>query len=92
MALYLIRRPFPGASDAAIAAAGYRSEACLPFYPGLRWLQTYWDREHEETVCIYEARSIEDIRRHAEQSHIPCGDIVEVEALRTEPTPEVALS
>lgn len=82
MAVYMIRRPFPGATQETLDAAGYRSEACIPFYPGMTWLSTYWDPKGEETICFYEARNAEDIRRHADQAHLPCGEIRPVDVLR----------
>lgn len=88
MPLYLIRRPFPGASKSDLAAAGYRALACAPFYPGMRWLRSYWDDAAGVTLCIYEARSIEDIRRHAVQSELPCDDIQLVEEMIPDEVPE----
>lgn len=82
MAVYMIRRPFPGATAETLEAAGYRSEACIPFYPGMRWLSTYWDARSEETICFYAARSEEEIRRHAEQAYLHCGEIRPVDVLR----------
>jgi hypothetical protein len=84
MPLYSIRRPFPGAQPADLDAAGFRALACAPFYPGMRWIRTFWDAERQETLCIYEARSVDDIWRHSEQAGLPCEEVREV----TEKLPE----
>lgn len=78
MPLFSIRRPFPGAQPTDVDAAGFRALACTPFYPGMRWVRTFWDAEREETLCIYEARSVDDIRRHSEQAGLPCEEVREV--------------
>ncbi|MCK9521099.1 MAG: DUF4242 domain-containing protein [Dehalococcoidia bacterium] len=79
MALYSIRRPFPGAAATDVDAAGFRALACVPFYPGMRWIRTFWDGEREETLCIYEAGSADDVWRHSEQAGLPCAEVREVE-------------
>ncbi|MGE5595666.1 MAG: nickel-binding protein [Hyphomicrobiales bacterium] len=92
MPLYLIRRPFPGAKPAEIDAAGFRALACAPFYPGMRWIRSFHDTQAEEMFCIYEARSADDIWRHAEQSSIPCASVVTVSEIVPPPVPAAAAS
>ncbi len=97
MSLYAIRRPFPNATETDLDAAGFRALACVPFYPGMRWIRTLWDPEREETLCIYEARSVDDIWRHSEQAGLPCSEVrrvheklpeqIEVPAMRPDEAP-----
>jgi hypothetical protein len=78
MALFLIRRHFPGASDRDLDAAAARSLSCLAWYPNMRWLRSYWDATSEDTLCIYEADDADDLRLHAARAHIPCDEVTEV--------------
>jgi hypothetical protein len=79
MPLFMIRRSFPGATETDLDAAAFRALACAPFYEGLLWVRSFWDRGKEETLCFYEARSVEDIRLHADRAQIPCDEICAVE-------------
>lgn len=79
MPLFTIRRPFPGATRSDLDAAAWRSINCIPFYPGMRWVRSYYDADREETLCVYEARSEADLRRHAVQAHLPLAEVRPVE-------------
>ncbi len=84
MPLYQITRDFAGATDADIVAAGLRAKMCVLWYAGMRWIETFHDRDREITTCIYEAVCVDDIRTHAKVAGMPCGEIREVELLRPE--------
>jgi hypothetical protein len=84
MAVYIVKRHFGAVSDLEMEAAGHRSAACVPYYPGMHWLHTFWDEERLETTCIYEAEDPDHIRDHARRAGIPCDDIHEVTALPVE--------
>lgn len=84
MPLYRITRDFTGATEEDIMAAGLRAKMCVMWYPGMRWIETFFDPEREVTTCIYEAASVEDIRTHSKISGLPCGEVIEVEVVRPE--------
>ena len=79
MPLYTVLRRFPGATETDLQAAAFRSLTCLPYHSGLAWLRSYWDAESEALTCIFEARSEEDIRFHAERASIPCDSVIQVQ-------------
>jgi hypothetical protein len=81
MPLYTVLRHFPGATDTDLAAAGFRSLACLRHHPGLDWIRSYWNRATETTTCIYRAANEQEIRSHAVLADIPCDEIALVEEL-----------
>ena len=68
----MILRKVPGATDEDIDAAALRAIWCLPEFPSLRWVRSYWDREGEELRCIYDGPDAQLIREHAATAHIPC--------------------
>ena len=95
MALFLIRRDVPGITQEEVDAAAYRAITCAFYYAGLKWLQSYWDRDAGIIHCVYEARSAEDIFEHAQVARIPCNDVREVhtfgpETYTSEEVPELA--
>ena len=53
--------------------------SCAFNYPGLRWISSYWDREQERVLCIYEADSAEQIAHHSMRARIPCDRIFPVD-------------
>lgn len=78
MPRYRILRNVPGAMQEDIDAAAMRAIWCLAEFPGLRWLRSYWDRETEALLCIYEAPNADLIWEHAQSSRIPCDEVREV--------------
>jgi hypothetical protein len=84
MPLYQITRDFSGATGEDVMAAGLRAKMCVMWYPGMRWIETFFDAAREVTTCIYEAVSVEDVRTHSKISGIPCGEIIEVDVVRPE--------
>lgn len=79
MALFLIRRHVPAATQEDIDAAAVRAIACALEFPGLRWITSYWDRAAEETLCMYEAKSAQEIAEHARRARIACDEVRPVE-------------
>ena len=75
MPRYLVLRKVPGATDEDIDAAALRAIWCLPEFPSLRWVRSYWDRELEELRCIYDGPDPQLIREHAANSQIPCDEV-----------------
>jgi hypothetical protein len=84
MPLYRVRRNVGDLAEAELDAASFRAILCGAEFPGLRWHQSYLDKEGGWIDCIYEARSPEDIREHARISRIPCDEIREVTEIRPE--------
>lgn len=80
--MFVVRRPFPGATTAELDAAAIRSLACAQ--PGLSWVRSFWDARMEETLCVYNALSADDIRHHAIQAQIPCDEVRSVEEILPE--------
>lgn len=78
MALFQIRRKVGEISEDDLNAAALRSIWCLSDYPGVRWLNSLWDKDAGELHCLYEAHNADQIRSHAEAARIPCDDIKEV--------------
>lgn len=58
-----------------VDAASFRAIVCMFEYPGMRWLESYWDRERGQLICIYEADNAQQIFDHAERSKIPCDEV-----------------
>ena len=79
MPLYKIHRLIGPSTQEDVDAAGFRAIVCAPQFPGLRWIQSYWDQDGGCLDCFYEAASPEQIRQHAELSRIPCDEVVEVQ-------------
>jgi hypothetical protein len=84
MPLFLIRRDVPDLSQEELDAAAYRAITCAFYFAGLKWHQSYWDREAGVIHCVYEARSQEDIFEHAVTARIPCDVVREVQIVRPE--------
>jgi hypothetical protein len=81
----MIRRRMEGHSESALDAAMFRSLVCTNAFPEMRWVRTFWSAEREESLCVYEAASMEDLRELTQMAHLPCEDIWDV----TELTPEL---
>jgi hypothetical protein len=80
MPTYSIIRSVPGATAEDIDSASMRAIWCLPEFPGMQWVQSYWDRDAEVINCIYVAPNEEMIRQHAVNSRIPCDEVTPVVA------------
>jgi Protein of unknown function (DUF4242) len=84
MPLFLIRRPFRGASEADLNAAAFRALTCLPYYEDMRWERSYRDPATEEILCVYQAQEERHLRMHAERSLLPCDEIRQVDEVLPE--------
>lgn len=85
MPMYAILRNMAGLSDEELDAAGYRAVACALEYEGLRWHRSILDRQRGTMICLYEARSEDEIREHAMRARIPCDEVREVEEVLPDP-------
>lgn len=79
--LWVIERDMESWSDEDIEAGGIRAKMCVLWYPNMKWIRTFHDREGERTLCIYEAASEADIRTHALAAGLPCGNVIPVDEL-----------
>jgi uncharacterized membrane protein len=82
MPLYQIRRNVPGAGREDVDAAAFRALVCAIEFPGLEWVESYWDSGRGVITCIYEAESREQVEAHARRSRIACDEVREVEVIR----------
>ncbi len=89
MPRFLIRRNVPDADQEDIDAAAFRALVCTVEYPGLRWIESHWDRESGALFCIYEGASTSQVFEHARRSRIACDSVVEVQSVRPEDYVEI---
>ena len=93
MDLYVIvrRNGFASAEDLEAAAARSTAEGDKED-SGVRWIRSYVVQEDDGTlgtVCIYQASSVEAIRRHADVVGMPATEINEVaDVVLVRPDPE----
>jgi Nickel responsive protein SCO4226-like len=79
MPKFTIRRDLPAATDIEIDAAALRAIACVAEMKGrVKWIRSYWDRDAEHVLCVYEAANEAEIREHARIARIPCDEVREV--------------
>jgi hypothetical protein len=78
MPLYLVRREVPGVSQEEMDAAAFRAIACAFYFEGMKWHQSYWDKEAGVINCVYEAKDPAEVFAHAERARIPCNEVREV--------------
>ncbi len=94
MQLYGIFRRNGWATLEDLEVAGKRS-AEVGDQPGsgVRWIRSYALAEESGeigTFCVYEGESPETVRKHAEDSGLPCDEIVEIATtvvVRPDPVP-----
>lgn len=94
MQLYGIFRRNGWATLEDLEVAGKRSaEVGDQAGSGVRWIRSYALAEESGeigTFCVYEGESRETIRKHAEDSDLPCDEIVEIATtvvVRPDPVP-----
>ncbi|HEX6031547.1 MAG TPA: nickel-binding protein [Tepidiformaceae bacterium] len=85
MPLFVIRRRLEGHSESELDAAMFRSLVCTNAFSDMRWVRTFWNAEREESLCVYDAACMDDLREFTQMANIPCDEIWEVAEL----TPEV---
>ncbi len=83
MNTYMIRRRRAWNSTAELSKAAERSKAVAEseFPDSIRWIRSYVLTEENGTlgtVCIYQARDIQAVRRHAERVGMPADEVVPV--------------
>ena len=78
MPLYLVRRTDPFRTQVDIDAAIFRSLTCAGAFPGLTWVRSFYNPEHKQSLCIYEAECEDDIKRHSKLASVPYDSILEV--------------
>ena len=76
MPLFLIERNFPGALE--LDAQGVAAIRAVNNDAGVNWLYSFLSADRRKTYCLYEAPSIEAIRKAAERAGIPADVITEV--------------
>jgi hypothetical protein len=97
MKLYGILRRNGWATPADLEIGGKRSAEVgdLPD-SGVRWIRSYALSEESGevgTFCVYEGESPEAIRKHAEDSGLPCDEIVPIlDTVVVRPDPVAATS
>ena len=78
MALFMIRRQLAGYTEDELDAAMFRSMVCVKAFPGMRWVRSYGNEKSEESMCLYEAQSLEDVWAFTRMAHVQVDDIWEV--------------
>jgi hypothetical protein len=80
--LYTIERDFTGYSEEQVAATGFRSLLCISFFPGMRWIRSFYDPRTQQSRCFYEAGLPGDLRHHAFSMAIPLSEVRPVVEIR----------
>ena len=80
MQLYVIlrRNGFTSVEDLQEAAVRSTAAGDAPG-SGVRWIRSYvLDEESGDvgTVCVYEAESVEAVRKHAADAGLPCDEVI----------------
>ena len=78
MPLFQITRQLPSWTQEEIEAGSVRTQMCVGWFEGLRWIRSYQDPEREISTCIYESPDADTIRRHSLISEVPADEIHEV--------------
>lgn len=98
MQLYTIlrRSGWRSAADLEAAAARSKQVADEQMPDDVRWIRSYVLDEGAGTVgtvCVYEAKDPEAIRRHASLADLPCDEIISIAdtvVVRPDPQPATA--
>jgi len=77
--VFLVRRNLPGASKEDVEAGLFRTYTCVAYFPGVKWISSFWDQEHGQALCVYEAESAQQLRDHSERARVPCDEVVPVD-------------
>ncbi len=73
--LVLVRRQLEPLTPGEFRAIALQAIMCAYEYPDMRWLRSYWARETDQLFCLFETRSHDLVREHAQRSRIPCDEI-----------------
>ena len=77
--IFMVRRNLPGVSKEDVEAGLFRTYTCVAYYPGMKWINSFWDGDREQATCVYEADSEQQIRDHSERARVPCDEIIPVD-------------
>lgn len=100
MDLYMIRRRTAWKSPDELGATAERSKqvAADEFPSDIAWIRSYVIAEDDGTlgtVCIYQASSIDAVRKHAERVDMPADEVLPIAdtvVVRPDPEPAAASS
>jgi hypothetical protein len=73
--LVLVRRQLEPLTPGEFRAIALQAIMCAYEYQDMRWLRSYWARETDQLFCLFETRSHDLVREHAQRSRIPCDEI-----------------
>ncbi|MGN6679736.1 MAG: DUF4242 domain-containing protein [Streptosporangiaceae bacterium] len=76
MAVFVIERRFAEALNPT--AEGAKEINLINGEEGVRWLYSFLSMDRRKTYCLYEAPSVEAIRRAATRAGIPADVVIEV--------------
>lgn len=82
MPLFLIERQFAEALQ--LDADGVTAIKAVNADVGVNWLYSFLSADRKKTYCLYEAPSVDAIRKAARLNHIPVDRVIEVSQLRPE--------
>lgn len=77
--LWMIERDVVDWTDEDVAAAGIRAKMCVLWYPNMEWQRSFFDRDGDRLLCIYQAETEEDVRQHSEAAGLPCGTVIPID-------------
>jgi hypothetical protein len=73
--LVLVRRQLEPLTPGEFRAIALQAIMCAYEYSDMRWLRSYWARETDQLFCLFETKSHDLVREHAERSRIPCDEV-----------------
>jgi hypothetical protein len=76
MAVFVIERRFAEAIDLSAVDAGEIN--LINDEEGVRWLYSFLSVDQRKTYCLYEAPSVEAVRRAAVRAGLPADVVIEV--------------
>ena len=76
MAVFVIERRFAEAIDLSAVDAGEIN--LINDEEGVRWLYSFLSVDRRKTYCLYEAPSVEAVRRAAVRAGLPADVVIEV--------------
>ena len=79
--LFVIERDFTGYSEAEVNAAAFRAKVCAMYFERMRWVRSFYDEVTQQSRCLYEALSANDVQLHARASVVSCEQVSPVEEL-----------
>lgn len=80
--LVLVRRQLDPLTHSEFRAIALQAIMCAFEYEDLRWLRSYWARSTNQLFCLFETRSHDLVREHADRSRIPCDEVLDAIELK----------